>query len=258
VIDGGGVLAAAGSYSPEGMEAMLLGGADDPVPYTNLVGPRRAVMLQQDADVKKHLPLRARGTEEYGRALEAFRNSPMTGCTTVLDQLRLRAGYNPAAPTQQSMTKFFFMELMQHPLFKYVPIPEDRMNFDVMVGSGKGQIDVAQIIKKFEGTDEEAAGRIRNQIERVMAAAIRSPGRGQEMRLIQEHSLSAGQQIQFAYISSTVKIAVTMLPPMNFITQAIGSRAGLHWTFDSENWPKHAEAVLQEHLKLVSDWLVNS
>ncbi len=233
---------------------LLTGGAETPVPYMNVVGPRRAEVMQQDAKVKSRLPLRARGTSEYDRLLEAFRASPMTGCVTVLDHLREKSNYNPMAPTQETIIKFFFVELSQHPLFRFVADPVDQMHFDAFVGPRAGQIGLEEMIRKFKGSDEEAARRIDSQIRQVMGAAVKQMGTAQEMRLIQEHSLSAGDQIEFAYISSYVKIAVTMMPPANYFTQAIGSRAGLHWVFDSANWPKHAEAVLQQRLKLVEDW----
>lgn len=247
---------AAGVINPAVLhkQRLMMGAAETPAPYMNVVGRRRAEVMQQDARVKSRLPLRARGTPEYDQLLEAFRASPMTGCVTVLDHLRQKSNYNPMAPTQESIIKFFFMELCQHPLFRYVTEPVDQMSFDVFVGSRTGQISAEEMIRKFKGTDDEAARRIDSQVRQVMGAAVRQMGTAQEMRLIQEHSLSAGDQIEFSYISSYVKIAVTMMPPANYFTQAIGSRSGLHYVFDSANWPKHAEAVLQLQLKLVEDW----
>jgi hypothetical protein len=251
----GTVVADAECLVPKQLQQLLTPTSERPVPYFNLVGPRRALVLQQDAEVKKHLPLRQPGTPEYAAALAAFRASPMTGCTSVLDQLRRKAGYNPAAPTQESLTKFFYIALMQHPLFKFISEPVDQMSFDVLVGNGPGKTDVAELVRKFQGSDEEAARRIRNQIDATMRAAVENMGVGQQSTLIQEHSLSAREQIQFDYVVSGVQIAVVMMPGMVILTKAAGQRFGLHWTFDSVNWPKHAEAVLQEQLKLVSDWI---
>jgi hypothetical protein len=232
-------------------ESLAWAAAAAPPGYVNLVGPRRQYYLDQDAEVKRCLPLRAKGTPEYERTLEAFKRSPLTGCATVLDLLRKESRYRPVAPEGHAATRFFIL-LMQQPLFRVRPT--EPMSFDCTVGT-RVDCNAAEIVKKYKGTDAEAARRIDEQLRVLQDAAIRNPGASQSSELLMEHSLGAGDAITFYMGRSAAQAVYVMLPPANYLYRVQGQKAEMIWEFDTAAWPNHAEAVLREHLKLVPDWI---
>jgi len=238
----------------EAVESSLLAfAANSPEPpgYVNVEGSRKQFYLTRDAEVKRCLPLGARGTPEFERALAAFRNSPLTGCTTVLDLLRRKSGYQPATPNSGAMT-MFVARLLQHPLFR--PKPGSPMKFDCIVGSNL-DCNSAAIVRKYRGTDAEASRRIDQQLQLLAGNAIRNPGHWQKSEMLLEHSLGAGDAITFYMGRSAAQSVYVMMPPANYMYQVQGEKGEMIWDFDTAAWPNHAEAVLQEHLKLVPDWI---
>lgn len=233
----------------EGLVWVAKGAA--PPGYVNVVGPRKQFYLDRDADVKRCLPLRAKGTPEFERALEAFRRSPLTGCASVLDLLRIKSGYRPAAPDGNRLTHFVVL-VVQHPLFRQKETQP--MRFDCTVGTHL-DCNAAEILRKYRGTDAEASRRIDEQLRKLQDGAVRNPGAWQSSELLMEHSLGAGDAITFYLGRSAAQAVYVMLPPMNYLYQVKGQKEEMIWEFDTAAWPNHAEAVLLEHLKLVPDWI---
>lgn len=217
--------------------------------YLNLTGPRRAALLQLDAEVKKKLPLRQSGTPEYQQALEAFRRSPLTGCATVLDICRSKAGYTPTRSDAGAQARFAAL-VNAHPLFRARPTPP--VHFE----AGPGPVDATQLVAKYKGTDPEASRRIGEQLGQVINAAVKSPGSGITNELLMEHSLQAESAITF-YMGRSVATAVFVMMPgtMQFLMRVTGNKTESIWVFDEAAWPAHAEATLKEKLTLVTDWL---
>src|ERR1700692_905843 len=107
-----------------------------PVPYYfNVTGPKAGQALQKDAAVQRLRPFRNQpGTPGYRELVEEFKASPASGCATVLDQLRRRAGYVPAHPNPSTLT-MFNVYLKQHPLFAELPF--DSFQFEIKAGMGQ-------------------------------------------------------------------------------------------------------------------------
>src|SRR4051812_38664598 len=100
------------------VEAVLPTGSGSWFPYFTLTGGyERERALEADRRVRQF----SRGvtspdSEEYKRLLDAFICSPLTGCTTVLDQLRIKANYDPSHPDSHAAVRFFYICLAGHPL----------------------------------------------------------------------------------------------------------------------------------------------
>lgn len=221
-----------------------------PPGYINLVGPRRQQMLDADAAVKRCLPLRARGTPEYEQALEAFRRSPLTGCTSVLDLVRHKTGYQPATPDLDAMFRFV-VALHEHPLFHGGNPEGDHFDFD---SKKQWKADLPRLIERYKGTDAEAARRIAEQLNALYDKAKREPNHWHLSELLMEHSLGADDAITF-YMGKSLAGGLGANDVSHFRIVIKGAKGFCTWEFDSGAWPNHAEAVLQEHLKLVEDWL---
>ncbi len=222
--------------------------------YLNLVGPGRDALLQRDAALRSLLPLRSPDSPEYRKALEAFRNSPLSGCTTVLDLCRKKAGYKPMSGDSSAVARFA-AAIGTHPLFRAKPPPS--VDFDVVVGDVFGQVSMAEVIARYRGTDAEAVRRIDQQLQQVMSAAVASHGGFVTNDLLMEHSLAAdnGGAITFYMGRSTARAAFAMLPHGTFIMRVAGTKTESIWEFDSSAWPAQAEAVMKEQITLVPDWI---
>lgn len=220
--------------------------------YLNLTGPRRSALLALDAQVRAKLPLRAPATPEYQQALDAFRRSPLTGCATVLDLCRRKAGYIATRSDSAAQARFTAL-INSHPLFR------DPRTSSIKFEAGPGPVDASQLVAKYKGTDPEASRRIGEQLGQVINAAVRSPGNGITSELLMEHSLQAESAITF-YMGKSVATAAFVLMPgsMQFLMRVTGDKAEFIWRFDEAAWPAHAEATLKEKLTLVDDWLAQT
>lgn len=231
-----------------------LGNVNGPAsPYFGVTGAQAEKALKQDAVVQRLRKFRTEPeTDEYDELLAAFTASPATGCTTVLDQLRRKANYIPAHPTNQGLS-LFYIELVQHPLFQKLPF--DSFTFEIKVGMGQPAPDPDAIIRRYQGSDGEATRRIRKQYDNLMQAAIANRGKTQEGDLLQEHSLGVRERISYLYIHTTLMVNLDMLPPSTPIGMIIGGRFGMEFAFDAAKWPDYAEAVLQDDLATMDDWI---
>jgi hypothetical protein len=220
--------------------------------YATLNGAERDAVMRRDAAVArlKH----QRGLTGPGRAelLEAFRNSPMTGMTTVIDLARRKSGYNPLGKSDDNQQKLlpFMMELAKSGLFS---MSSHSNSFDIE--PGKPGKDVAAAIAQFVGTDPVLAPAIRGQLEDVMRMAVTTLGQAQSREMLREHTLTADGRYLFTHANCSVRMVVVMLPPMNYLTQGSGVRGSMVFEFKTAEWPKAAERILDEHLKTVTDWL---
>lgn len=223
------------------------------LPYFGLTGPKAAEARAKDATVKRLKGFRTQpGTPGYRELLEGFKASPLTGCTTVLDQLRRKAEYVPSRVSFVSLAMFQHW-LLQSPLFREQRF--DAFDFEIKVGMGQPTPDPDAVIRRFQSSDAIASARIRQHYETIMRAAISNPGKTQEGDLLQEHSLGVGDRISFLYIRTSVKANIGMLPGMIPIGSILGDRRGMEFVFETAKWPEYAERVLQEDLKTLDDFL---
>lgn len=233
---------------------MFSAGAERSFPYFNLVGPDREKALQLDNKVRDLMVNRRvpePDTEEYKRLLQAFIASPLTGCTTVLDQLRAKAKYDPLHPQQNTFMQFFFLEIPNHPLFAGTPVQD---SFGFSDGPGP-KLDVKQMVDRLKGSDATAAKMIEDQLRATLSLAIKTVGAAQSTELVNEHSLSVDGTIRFSYLRSRATVSVTVMPPMSYWFTLDCSKGWLQYEFHQPLWPQHADAVLREHLKTAEDWL---
>ncbi len=222
-------------------------------PYFGITGTQVEQARKKDAAVQRLRGFRTEpSTPEYAQLLAAFKASPATGCTTVLDQLRRKANYIPAHPTPSGLM-MFYIGLVQHPLFKILPF--DSFTFEIKVGMGQPALDPDAIIRRYQGSDGEASRRIRQQYDLIMQTALSNRGKTQEGDLLQEHSLGVRERITFLYIHTSLHENLNMLHPSMLIVMVGGSRAGMEFAFDAAKWPDYAEAVLQDDLATMDDWI---
>jgi hypothetical protein len=220
-------------------------------PYFNLVGPGRDRALQLDRRVRQLQHASDPSTDEWKQLLAAFIASPLTGCTTVLDQLRIEAKYDPHHPTQASFMQFFDIGVASHPLFSSPPPIRGELHFN---SGPEAKPDLKNLVERFKGSDPTASRMIEEQLRSTLNAAVANPRVAQSSELLSEYALSAGAGIQFSYLRSTVQIAVTPMPPMNFWISTNCSKSWIQFEFNSAKWPEYAEATLRKHLKLAEDW----
>jgi hypothetical protein len=233
------------------LEALLPAASEKWFPYFNLVGAGRDQALQLDRQVRQLLPGGDPDSDGYKRLLAAFIASPLTGCSTVLDQLRTEANYNAHHPTQESFMKFFYMGILSHPLFN-PPLPvQDGFHFS---SGPEASPNLKQMVERFKGSDATAASMIEEQLRSTLGLAVADPKVAHNSELITEYTLSAGTAIQFSYLRSSVQMAVTVMPPMNFWISANCSKGWIQFEFNQAKWPEYADATLRKHLKLAEDW----
>lgn len=249
-----GLAGPASAIDPVHLGALRPAASEKSFPYFNLVGPGRDRALLLDKQVRQLVPVGDLDpdSDEYRRLLAAFVASPLTGCTTVLDQLRIEAKYNAQHPTQESFIRFFYMGLCSHPLFVPPTPVQDSFHFK---SGPDADPHLKQMVERFKGSDPTAARMIEDQLSATLGLAVKSPGRAQESELIAEYSLSVDSAITFSYLRSHIIASVNIMPPYNYWTTCEGGKGSIKYQFNQAKWPEHADAVLRKHLKLADDWL---
>lgn len=220
--------------------------------YGRITGADRDAVLDADRRVARLAGARTTGGAGYAELLEAFRASPMTGMTTVLDLARRKSGYNPLASPEQAATKRlpFLVAALAYGLFT-----AESFGATFEVDPAKPGSDVGASVDRFIGDDPVAAPVIRRQLEGILQSAVAHPGQTQESELLMEYSLVAGPGCRFTVARCGITLVVVMMPPAVFLTQGSGTRSGFELTFDGAQWPARAERILAEHLATVGDWL---
>lgn len=227
-------------------------GSQTDLAYSDLRGARREAVLEADRRVAA-LASRRGSRPVDPELLAAFRASPMTGLTTVLDLARREAGYNPLAPTQGGggpLTRFLVL-LISGGHF----LPPEALHESFEIDPSRAGFDVGASVRRFIGDDPFAGPAIRRQLEEVLGRAAAHLGERQESDLMMEYALEADAAYRFTMVRSSVEIAVVMMPPSKYLTQGRGMRGGFVFKFDSAGWPARAEEVLARHLATVTDWL---
>jgi hypothetical protein len=231
----------------------LGGAAVNPNPYFGLTGAQADTARRKDEAVKALRPFRTQPTSpEYARLLEALRDSPATGCATVLDYIRREAKYVPTDPNTFTLAMFYDL-LSKHPLFTEKPF--DSFQFDLETGTGKSGGDAESIARRFQASDGIATTRIREQVQWTMEQAISNPGRTQERNLLQEYSLGVTSEITFLYINTILRVHIDRIGPMMFIGKMHGERYGMHFAFNTAKWPQYVDQVVKDEIKTIDDWL---
>lgn len=242
------------AVDPKLLKALGPGASARSFPYFNIVGPGRDRALELDRKVRQLAPARdlTPDAEEYKRLLEAFIASPLTGCTTVLDQLRLEAKYNPLSPTTESIIKFFYMGIATHPLFTPPPPLQDSFHFR---HGPEADSHLKEMMERFKGTDATARRMIEEQLRATLGLAVQSVGKAQESEVIAEYSLSVDSAISFSYLRCHIIVSVTLMPPYNYWYTVEGGKGWIQYQFNQAKWPELADGVLRKHLELADDWI---
>lgn len=227
--------------------------AGPPPAYASLQGAQRDAARQRDAAVKRLAGARLKTHPDYAQLLETFRNSPVTGMTTLIDLARQKVGYNPLATGDGPKLTMFMVEIMSCPLFTFSS-SSDHFEFDPAKPEGSPEA----VIKRFIGDDPVAGPPLQRSLNAVFQRAAENWGATQSEDLVREYRFDVDSRYRFVISGSSVTVVVIMMPGPRFITQAKGSRGAYEFAFNAQEWPKYAEATLDRHLKSTDDWLAEN
>ncbi|MFH7243776.1 MAG: hypothetical protein ACHWZW_13100 [Spirulina sp.] len=220
-----------------------------------LVGDGKENGLRKDLEVGNCLPglgepLTAEG---YNALLEQYRGSPLTGCTTVMDMARIKAGYNPLSPDfdgNKSAFDDYVSRIMQSPFFfldysSRTDYHKEEQNWDQAISG---------IADLYEGIESGSKDSIVKSLAAMAQAAASRKNTKNTQNLFAQSTISINDKIEVFIYSSLVEMEESQSKGSDSKqTDMTIIKAKL--TFYSTMWPSYAQMVLGHHIKLTSDWL---
>jgi hypothetical protein len=232
--------------------------ANPPLPLpAGLHADNSDALLAQDARVAQLF-----ATGGAAAALPAFRETPLSGCTTLLDLARRDAGFDPTqVKTQDPRVATYFQRLSECPLFERI---EPSGGWDNMPVLHVEQLNAPLFDRCLPQTRDAVAGRLGT----MLAAAGDADFRVDPIY----HSVVAvndgGIVVQTLLLAQAIFYQTIFIPDGNIdmprMTQA---RVPVNaWTasrfltlrFRTEVWAQAAAAVSAAHYQSVTDWLAGN
>jgi len=232
-----------------------ISGIDQPVAVNAQVAGDWRFALAKDDALRRILPPTGQQATptQYDAMLQAFKNSPATGCTTVMDMARINAGFNPVQSLQEGNYNAFINyvnTLIQSPFFEAYP----PSNEQYQKRNEDWNSVVNGIANYYQGITEADRNRIRMSLYRLIEAAKSRHDNWQSQTLFVQKTVQVNNDniIVFIYQSN-----VTLIEHggKNTSTETFFNVTKIILRFYVEHWEKYAKYVMNKHIKLVRDWL---
>ncbi|MEC4816464.1 MAG: hypothetical protein SAK29_24830, partial [Scytonema sp. PMC 1069.18] len=234
--------------------AAIIGVEQPVVANAQIAGDWRLVLAKDDALRKVLSAGGIQATpEQYEVLLKAFKDSPATGCTTVMDMARISTGFNPAAPLQEGNYSAFIdyvNTLTSSPFFEVYPSSNEEYR---RVNEDWNRV-VDDIVNYYQGITDADRGRVRMSLYQLIQAAVSRRDSWQSQTLFVQNTVQATNNnlIVFIYQSN---VAIIEHGRKRTSTETFFKITKIILKFYVEHWVNYAELVIKTHIKLVRDWL---
>lgn len=194
--------------------------------------------------------------ETYQQLLKEFLDAPLTGCTSVLDMARIKAGYNPLAPAQaENSSKFddYVDRVMRAPFFHLI----DSSRTDYHRGEKDWNAAIDSILGLYDGIQADSKDQIRTSLENMAKAAASRSNTRQTNNLFAQSTIEYADYIEVYIYRSVVSMRVHKSKgSTSKQTDMTINKARMR--FQTKLWPSYAPLVARRHIHLVSEWLDNN
>lgn len=244
------------------MLAANLAAADSDVKWTGskamIGGPNLAPHLAADKALAtlKADPATADTTSDAYKALvDKFIQSPLNGCTTVMDMAMKKSGFNPLDPAQVGNdTKFqaYISQLISAPFFHLessnTKIMDERSsNWDGLIGG------VADL---FKGITDQDKGKIIDSLKALAHAATATSDTVETTNLFVQSAIGVDSDIAVNIYWSNV--GMIQHSGKHSTDQTTFKVVNATLNFRTDQWPGFAPKVAAYQVGLVSDWLTSN
>lgn len=220
-----------------------------------LVGGGKDDALEKDSLVKmpegglSHLT-----DKEYKKLLKTFKNSPFTGCTTVLDMARKSSGYDPLSLSDDGVNdekfKDYIKRVLDAPFFHIRGSDSSKYK-----GESKDWNEVIDFVSDlYDGVTAGEKEAITKSIKSLAKVAASKVDTKQHQSLFVQSTLKADKFVQ-VYIYSSHVTMETHNEKGGDSTKTDITIKKVSLDFYIDLWPSYAESVMNKHVKTVKDWL---
>ncbi|MCL2225441.1 MAG: hypothetical protein FWB96_10800 [Defluviitaleaceae bacterium] len=239
----------AGDIQPALCAPVIIGAKGDESFLRNIIQGRQPYVLS---------------SAEFEKALAQFQKTPLTICTTVLDMARLSSGYNPSilmgnVGFQQSSNAFneYLRRVLEAPFFKK---EDDNTNMYDRGNRNWGEAigEMGNICAHLSVASPAA---MREQIVKLATAAASNSATQNRSSLFTVNAVNTENPACFYVHYFMAQIGMRFVKgsrkQADSVQSSIAIRA-VKLAFHLDILPAYIRAVLEKHIKLVDDWLLEN
>ncbi len=225
---------------------------EQPITVKELVGGDWTHALIRDDEVRKQL-----GKPEL---VEVFKNSPATGCITILDMARISSGFNPFKPLDLANYRAFLNyidTIKESGVFDVNPII--KQNYSNDKNDDWGLVINAILAYYKDVTTVCELEKIKVMLNRLVYNAESSLDKWQKKTLFAQQIVEVNKNKIIVYIYNS---KVTLRESRQRDIRGYQTRREVRFSIEKiscifyfHRWADYAETVANTHIKLVRDWL---
>ncbi len=211
---------------------------------------------EKSLEIKKIIPKNGNVVsmpeEEYQKLLKKFKETPASGCTTILDMARIKANFNPIQPLKEGNLQAYnkyISEVLRCPFF-HIEI-SDAVKYERKEKNWDKAID--DIVNLYEGIDSSNKEQIRKSLISLTKSATSRKDTKQCENLFVQNTLELKDEIKIYIYYSSVALkehsgkSTSRQTNLNIVKTKL--------RFYKEYWENYAETVMKKHIKSIDDWL---
>ncbi len=187
-------------------------------------------------------------------AIEIFKKSPLSGCTTILDMARIASGYDPNGGMRganKDNYKKYLSKVMDCPLFHLKINTCDTFNRN----ESSWNDAITQIADLFTGVADKDKEKIEQSIKNLTISVTSNYNTKQGTSIFSVSALNTDKNHVEAYIYYS---DISMCESKSKGSDCKQSKLNIfktYFDFRSDLWPVYAEKIFEKHYKAVDDWL---
>lgn len=188
------------------------------------------------------------------KAIKLFKESPLSGCTTVLDMARISSGYDPNVSmdgANQDNYRKYLSKVLECPLFHLKLNTCDRYNRN----ESSWDKAIEQISDLFTGVEENDKEKIKQSIKNLTNAVTSNYNTRQGTSIFSVSALNTAHNNVEAYIFYS---NISMCESKSKGSDCKQSALNIFKTyleFRKDLWPVYAEKIFNVHYEAVDDWI---
>lgn len=232
----------------------LAGEADGAPCSAVLIGADRNAVLARDAQTAQNVPTSGNPADSE-TFINSLVRSPVTGCTSILDQARIESGFNPLTPDLADNPTALFQYLdriaNREPLF-VVPPPTV---ISVRLRDDDWNQVIDDAISMYPVQASEGLQEVRSSILSVIGAAADAAKVSVRTAMVSQHTIDVGSNVAVYICLSSVSFEKNE-DGKETTSQLDFTLALLIFNFQLNLWDEEsARAVASQHYKSSLDWL---
>lgn len=228
--------------------------AASPEHSTNIAASTAVVLGKCDYKDTDSAIKKAIDANNPNEARRIFRESPLQGCTTVLDMARISSGYDPNIDmngANQDNYRRYLSKVLNCPLFHLKLNTRDEYNRH----ESSWRDAINEIADMFTGVVEEDKDKIKQSITNLTNAVTSHRNTKQGTSIFSVSALNTAGDNTEAYIYYS---DISMCEDKSKGSDCKQTSLNIYKTylaFRRDLWPIYADQIFDKHYKAVSDWI---